>query len=175
MNTNTDKNETIKTKLKFTRSEKTGAYVGFVSQNNKTGKLLGVRQDSPYPKKICVLDTKSVPCVLLNTLYDVSMIPMQKNNGYIVIEATPTQFAAHVTTSYVPKALYRVEVNFGNKQIIFDPLDGEKNSVRFLNECVDLISKRVDIKNIDNVVDEFRSQGWAILEKFKSDGFLYKK
>lgn len=41
----------VYTKLKFIRSEISGAPVSFVSQNPKTGRICGVRQDSEYPKK----------------------------------------------------------------------------------------------------------------------------
>ena len=46
----------VYTKLKFVKSDVSGATVSFVSQNPKTGQICGVRQDSPYPKKICMVD-----------------------------------------------------------------------------------------------------------------------
>lgn len=163
----------IQTKLKFMKSEETGAYIAFVSENFKTGRICGVRKDSEYPKKICVLDKKLVYEVLPNTLYDVTLIPMTEKNGYIAIEATPVQFKAIIETTYVPKAIYLVEAKFGNKTIRFDPMSGRKNSIRNLTECKRVLEKRTDIKDIVQVVDDFMVAANDIKQKFISDGFLY--
>ena len=71
-----NKSVRIRTKLKFMRSEETDAYISFVSQNPTTGLYYGVRQDSKFPKKICVLDKRLSYSVVPNALYDVTMIPM---------------------------------------------------------------------------------------------------
>ena len=162
----------IRTKLKFVKSDKTGAYVSFVSQNPKTGRICGVRQDSEYPKKICVLDKKLMCDVLLNTLYDVTLIPMSQKNGYIAIEAAPVQFKATIETTYVPKAIYVVEVKFGNKTIRFDPMNSRKDTVRTIEGCKGILEKRVDIKNITYVVEDFVDAATDIIRKFRNDGFL---
>lgn len=44
--------EKVHTKLKFIKSEKNGAFISFVSQNPVNGVVCGVRQDSPYPKRL---------------------------------------------------------------------------------------------------------------------------
>lgn len=160
----------IRTKLKFIKSDKTDAYISFVSQNPKTGRYCGVRQDSPYPKKVCVLDKKLMCEILTNVLYDVVLIPMSEKNGYVVIEATPCEFKATVETTYVPKIAYKVEVKFGNKNIVFDPFDGKKESVRNLASCRSVLEKRVDIKNITQVVEDFEHAANQILNKMFSDG-----
>ena len=164
----------VQTKLKFVKSDQTGAIVSFVSQNPKTGRICGVRQDSPYPKKICILDKKLVSEVLLNVLYDVTMIPMSEKNGYVVIEITPVEFKATITTTYVKKAIYRIEVKFGNKTIVFDPLDGKKDSIRTLKGCLSVLEKRVDIKDITQVVADFEESAHKLLNYMKSDGIWYK-
>lgn len=41
----------IKTKLKFTKSERSGSWVGFVSINTKNGRVKGVREDAKRKKK----------------------------------------------------------------------------------------------------------------------------
>ena len=51
----------VRTKMKFIKSASTGFTVGFVSRNPKTGMWRGVRQDSTFPKKVCVLDKKLIP------------------------------------------------------------------------------------------------------------------
>lgn len=164
----------IQTKLKFIKSEKTGAIVSFVSQNPKTGRICGVRQDSPYPKKICILDKKLVGEVLLNVLYDVTMIPMAEKNGYVVISITPVQFKATIATTYVKKAIYRIEVEFGNKTIVFDPYEGKKDTICTLKGCLSILEKRVDIKDITQVVADFEESARKLLQFMKGDGIYYK-
>lgn len=164
----------VHTKLKFIKSDQTGAYVSFVSQNPKTGRICGVRQDSEYPKKICILDKKLMCDVLLNVLYDATLIPMAEKNGYIVIDVTPVQFKATIETTYVPKAVYVVEVKFGNKVIRFDPMDGRKETIRTIDGCKGMLERRVDIKDITHVVDDFVEAATDIMRKFKNDGFYAK-
>ena len=84
----------VYTKLKFVKSEVSGAPVSFVSQNPKTGRICGVRQDSPYPKKICIVDKVLSSQIMMNALYDCALIPMSDKNGYVVVEAEPVQFKA---------------------------------------------------------------------------------
>lgn len=85
MEQNTNKIETtgagvekINTKLKFIKSEKNGAFISFVSQNPVNGVVCGVRQDSPYPKKIVIIDREMSNSILPNVLYDCTLIPMTK-------------------------------------------------------------------------------------------------
>lgn len=165
----------IYTKLKFVKSDKTGAYVSFVSQNSKTGRVCGVRQDSQYPKKICLLDKDLARDVLPNVLYDATLIPMAEKNGYVAIEITPVQFKATVETTYIPKAVYVVEVKFGNKVIVFDPMNGKKESCKTINGCKGIIEKRVDILDVTQVVDDFMEAATNILKRYERDGFYVKK
>lgn len=160
----------ISTKLKFVKSDKTDAYVGFVSQNPKTKRYCGVRQDSPYPKKVCVLDKKLTCEILTNVLYDVELIPMHERNGYVVISAIPCEFKATIETLYIPKIQYRIDVKFGNKCITFDPMDGTKDSVKKLSVCRAVLEKRVDIKNLTQVLDDFDAAANTLLNKMFADG-----
>lgn len=166
--------EKISTKLKFVKSDKTDAYIGFVSQNPKTGRYCGVRQDSPYPKKVCVLDKKLTCEILTNVLYDVELIPMHERNGYVVISATPCEFKATIETSYIPKIQYRIDVKFGNKCITFDPMDGTKDSVKKLSACRAVLEKRVDIKDLVQVVDDFDAAANSLLNRMFADGLARK-
>ncbi len=165
---------TISTKLKFVKSDKTGAYVGFISQNPKTGRICGVRQDSEFPKKICIVDKKLAPEILINVLYDVTLIPMKEKDGYIAISAIPVQFKATIETNYIRKVVYQVLVKFGNKVVIFDPKDGKQESRRYLSKCREILEKRVDIKDITQVVDDFMEQATKLLRRYEADGFYYK-
>lgn len=164
----------IYTKLKFVKSDKTGAFVSFVSQNPITGQIRGVRQDAPYPKKICVLDKKLMCEIFLNTLYHATLIPMHGKDGYVVIEATPVTFKALISATYVPKALYQVDVKFGNKNIRFDPKDGKKDTVKDIEACRRLIATRLDIQDIQDVLEDFDEMTKELLRRYENDGFIYK-
>lgn len=160
----------IRTKLKFIKSEETGAYIGFVSQNPKSKAYCGVRKDSPYPKKVCVLDQKMEWQILTNVLYDVTLVPMHYKNGFVVVEATPCEFRAKIEVTYRPKIEYKVEVKFGNKCIVFNPFDGDKDSIRNINKCRSVLEKRVDIKNLMQVVEDFDKAANSIINRMYSDG-----
>ena len=153
----------VYTKLKFIKSEQSGALVSFVSQNPKTNRICGVRQDSKYPKKICIADQKFANILLTNVLYDCTLIPMNQKNGYVVIFAEPVQFTARIETTHVKKSIYMVEVKFGNKTIRFDPFSGSKESVKDFAACKAVLEKRVDVKNILQVVSDFEAAANNIL------------
>ena len=165
----------IYTKLKFAKSEQTGAYIGFVSQNPKTGRIMGVRPDSEFPKKICIIDQKLSNLIVPNILYDVTLIPMKEKNGYIAIEATPVAFKATIETSYVPKAIYKVEVKFGNKTILFDPVDGKKDSVRTITGVREILEKRMDIENLQDVISDFSEAADLLMKHYNSDGVQFRQ
>ena len=166
---------TIFTKLKFKKSEKSGLLVGFVSQNPKTGRVKGVREDSEFPKQVCVADVSIAPDIIIGALYNVAIVPMYQKKGFIVIEATLHQFKAEIEVCYVPKACYVVNVKFGNKTIIFDPKDGCKETTRSLPAVKALLEKRIDIRNIAQVVEDFVDAANDILKKYDHDGFYVKK
>lgn len=174
METNQIEREHVKrihTKLKFVKSDKTGAYVSFVTRDLSSGRVYGVRQDSDKPKKICVLDKTLARDILLNVLYSATLIPMSEKKGYVVIDATPVQFEATIETTYVPKAIYKVEVKFGNKAIRFDPKDGRMWKTKTIQGCKEVLEKRVDIANINQVVNDFVYVAYELLRKYKDDGF----
>lgn len=175
--------EKVYTKLKFIKSDKNGAFISFVSQNPVNGIVCGVRQDSPYPKKIVIIDKELANSLLLNVLYDCVLIPMASTKtiinkegeeepfipGYIAIEATPVQFKAIVSTKYVRGSKYQVEVCFGNKIILFDPFRGQKETVKSLPACLAVLEKRCDVKDIMYVVESFTTAANELLEVLKQD------
>lgn len=171
--------EKIRTKLKFIKSEKNGALISFVSQNPVNNVVCGVRQDSPYPKKIVIIDREMANNILVNILYDCVLIPMTptlnektgENHipGYIAIEANPVQFKATVTTKYIRGIKYMVEVSFGNKVICFDPFKGQKESVKSLPACRAVLEKRYDVKNLMDVVESFEVAAHNLLDLLKED------
>lgn len=171
--------EKIRTKLKFIKSEKNGALISFVSQNPVNGVVCGVRQDSPYPKKIVIIDRETSSHILVNVLYDCVLIPMTEVQntktgenhipGYIAIEANPVQFRATVTTNYVRGSRYQVEVAFGNKIIRFDPFRGQKESVKSLPACLAVLEKRCDVRDLCDVVESFNAAAISLVEQLKQD------
>lgn len=172
----------IRTKLKFIKSEKNGAFISFISKNPVNGVVCGVRQDSPYPKKIVIIDKDLANYVFANVLYDCVLIPMMpviKNAGtekeeafipgYIAIEATPVQFRATVTTKYVRDSMYQVEVSFGNKVIRFDPFRGKKESVKSLPACLAVLEKRCDVQDLMYIVESFNEAAIELVGQLKQD------
>lgn len=165
---------TVFTRIKFTKSERTGQPIGFVSQNPVNKRINGVREDSKFPKSVCIVDAKIAPEIILDVLYKVAIVPMRNKNGYIAIEAEPHQFKATIETCYVKNACYIIEVKFGNQIIRFDPKDGKKDSMRTLSGCRALLEKRLDIENVVEVVEQFTEAATQLIEKFRRDGFYYK-
>lgn len=171
--------EKIRTKLKFIKSERNGALISFVSQNPVNNIVCGVRQDSPYPKKIVIIDRDIAKDILVNALYDCTIIPMspvlnEKTGenfipGYIAIEAEPVQFKAIVCTNYIRGVKYNVTVAFGNKTICFDPFKGQKESVKSLPACMAVLEKRCDVKDLLDVIRDFELAAIDLLELMKQD------
>lgn len=165
----------VYTKLKFVRSEVSGAPVSFVSRNPKTGRICGVRQESEYPKKICIVDKLLANQIIMNVLYDCMLIPMSDKNGYVVIAAEPVQFKANVSTTYIKNTVYMVEVKFGNKTIRFDPFNGKKESVKDLAACRAVLEKRVDVRDVMQVVEDFERAANNMVRLMENDRYRRKK
>lgn len=166
---------TVFTMLKFELSEKDNqSYIGYASQNTKTGKVNGVRVDSHYPKRVCIVDAKLNYLIIPGVLYRVTLIPMKSKQGYIVIEAEPYQFRATIKTNYIPKTQYQVEVCFGQRKIVFDPLDGRKSCRNSIQGVVEQLSKRFDIMDLQSVISAFEIQANNLRDKFIKDG-CYKR
>lgn len=171
--------ERIRTKLKFIKSDVNGTFISFISQNPVNNVVCGVRQDSPYPKKIVIIDKEIANNIIINVLYDCVLIPMSKvpNEktgedfipGYIAIEATPVQFKATITTNYEFGVKYNIEVSFGNKVIRFDPFKGKKESVKSLPACRAILEKRYDVKDIMDVVEDFDKAATSLIATMKQD------
>lgn len=163
----------INTKLKFIQSTKTGNWVSFVNINTETGRIKGVRENAPEPKKVCVASKKISGNIIRGVLYDVTMIPMEKpQNGYVVTEAEPCQFEAVISTTIVKNAVYMVEVKFGNKTVTYNPLDGKNNSVRTIAGVADILKGRKDIMNLEQVLHDFYRSANILLCHYLGDGYI---
>ena len=160
-----------RTQLKFATSERTGEIIGFVSRHSKTKQLRGVREDSPYKKKICVLSEDLKGKVQPNILYSVELKAMHSRNGFVVVAATPLLFKATIDTLVIPGETYRVTVNFGNKTVYFDPLRGNSYSSKTGSGVVSLLQRRTDIENLEGVINSFKSAAARLLRRMADDGF----
>lgn len=163
----------LETKLKFYTSPESGKLVSFVSIT-KTKKLKGVREDSNYKKKICVLSSDLVGTILPNTLYNVSLTEMRNGKGYIAISANPVLFETKIEDCVVPKVIYKVTAKFGNKTIFFDPVDGSTPASKTLEGALTALEKRNDIADKELVIANFKEKGVAIIRKMKADGYYVK-
>lgn len=162
---------TEKTQLKFVKSEKTGELIGFVSKT-KDNKLKGVREDSMYGKRICILSETLKGSILPNTLYNVELKPMHGGkNGYVVTSATQVLFTATVESFIVPKKKYQVIVRFGGKTVYFDPVNGKTYSSRTKKGVLEILNKRNDIANQDEVISDFLDRADELISQMREDGY----
>ncbi|PXV57440.1 hypothetical protein CLV62_15224 [Dysgonomonas alginatilytica] len=160
--------------IKFAKSEETGELIGFVSRHSKTKKLKGVRENSIYGKKICVLSEELKGTIIPNQLYNVELKAMHQGNGYVVVSAIRALFKATIDTVLVSNALYQVRISFGNKTIYFDPKDGKSPSSRTIDGVIRALTIRNDIEDTDNVIQEFNTQAKELIDRMKTDGYYIK-
>lgn len=160
--------------IKFAKSEETGELIGFVSRHSKTKKLKGVRENSIYGKKICVLSEELKGTILPNQLYNVELKAMHQGNGYVVVSAIPALFKAIIEVVLVPNAVYQIKITFGNKTIYFDPQDGKSPSSRTVDGVIRALSVRNDIVELDKVIQEFAAQAKELISKMNKDGYYIK-
>lgn len=168
--------EPIKTRLKFEKSNRTKLWVGFVSINTSTGYIKGVRSTFKGPKMICVATANVAHQIQPEILYDVEMVPMKKGkSGYVVIKAVPHAFEAVLDSCVIHNAVYWVHCKFGNKTIIFNPLDGVQDNMRTIPGCIAELESRKDIANLPGVIAEFTKMANIVLTTFENDGYYVTK
>lgn len=165
---------TEKSQVKFTKCERTGDLIGFVSRNAKTKKLKGVREDSEFGKQVCVLSSHLQGTLIPNLLYDVELKAMHRKNGFVVISATPVLFKAQIELVVIPKITYQIKVIFGNKVIYFDPKDGKTASSKTLEGVLKILSERKDVENLDEVITDFSKKAMTLIRQMQADGFFFK-
>ena len=158
-----------KSQIKFAKSEQTGEIIGFVSCHSKTKKLKGVRENSPFGKKICVLSEDVKGLIIPNILYSVELKTMHKSNGYVVVSAIPVLFKAHVETVIIPPHTYQVHVTFGNKTVYFDPKNGKSPSSKTVDGVLNVLTERKDIDNQESVIANFKKQAFSLIEQMEKD------
>ena len=162
-----------KTRLKLLESQTKGELVGFVSRHPKAGRLLGVREDSHYGKKICLLSDHLKGKLRSNILYEVSVKPMRSGAGYVIVEAQQILFVAKVETIIIPNATYKVTVKFGNKNIYFDPLNGRTPSSTTVEGVLSILEQREDIQNKAETIQSFIMEASRMHDRMVEDGVLH--
>lgn len=162
-----------KTQLKLAKSEQTGELIGFVSRHSKTQKLMGVREDSRFGKKICLVSEALKKTLKPNILYSVELKSMHNNSGFVIVSAEPIYFPAQVDMHIVPKERYQVIVTFGIKTIFFDPKDGKGPSSRTIKGVLEILRERQDIENQELVIDDFTIKAKQLLLRMTADGLGY--
>ncbi|MDR0683501.1 MAG: hypothetical protein LBG15_16935 [Dysgonamonadaceae bacterium] len=158
----------------FAKSEQTGEIIGFVSRHSKTKKLKGVRENSTFGKKICLLSEDLKGTVQTNILYRVELKAMHQGNGYVVVSASPVLFRAHIETMTVPRSIYQIRITFGNKTVYFDPKDGKSNSSKTVEGVLKLLAARQDIEYLETVIEEFKKQAAVLIRQMENDGYCGK-
>lgn len=163
------------TQMKFAVSEQTGEVIGFVSRQSRTNKLLGVREDSRFGKRICRLAKELQGKVQVNKLYDVILKPMHSGMGYVVVHAQPARFEALVDTFIIPRGIYHVTISFGNKTIYFDPKDGKSVTSRTLAGITKFLREVDEIENLDLVLEDVAHKAKLLVERMRRDGYHVPK
>jgi len=162
---------TEKSQIKFAKSEKTSELIGFVSFHSKTKKLKGVREDSTFGKKICVLSEDLKGTILPNHLYNVELKPMHNGKGYVVVAANPILFKARIETFHEYKRDYQIRITFGNKTVYFDPLHGKSPFSKTLDGVIEVLQNRNDIDGKDTVIEDFKNQAVQLIGIMEQDGY----
>lgn len=137
--------------LKFFRDPKENKMVAYVTKSN--GSWKGVREEFKGKKKIVVLGTQIVD-VLDGVLYHAYLLPMIKKDGYVCIGVNAVQFEANMEVLFHKSGGFYVKITFGNKQMVYDPKNKNAQSSDF-NLFLNRLSKRMDIKNINRLIDDF--------------------
>ena len=158
-----------KSQIKFTESAENGELIGFVTQISVSRKLIGVRENSPLRKKICLLSEELKGQIIPNLLYDVELKEMNMRNGYIVVSAKLVLFEAEFHTKIITRKTYRITITFGIKKVYFDPFKGKSESSRTVDGVIRLLQARYDIHNIDNVIEEFKQKAAILIDRMNND------
>lgn len=153
----------IKTNIKFKQNER-GVFYGFVTKNER-GSWRGCNEDSNVKKKIVFVDEHEKNNIIAGALYQVTLIPMTSNKGFIALNAKLVQFEAKINTE-VNDDTFRVSVQFGQKIIIYDPTseDTKKNNIQAI---ANLLRSRIDLKSKDAVAEEFLDSACLLLSIYK--------
>lgn len=166
---NTQKGKQVR--LKFTKSSKNNSYIAFIVID-KHGKAIGVKEDDPRDKKICVVDGALNSKVIAGALYKCRIISMANRKGYIAHHLELVQYPATFTIDYKPKVSYKLTVSFGHKSITYNPFNARNKCERFLTTTLQALKERVDVLDLPGVVEKFERQAMILDMRLKADHFL---
>lgn len=156
----------IKTYLKFQRSERDNiSLISYVRKDN--GSWKGCHENDDCKKKIVLVDAELASTILENVLYSTVLVPMKERDGFVAINATPVKFSAQVE-SFIDDTRYAVEVKFGHKVIVYDP-SSKLDNRRSIDGIAQTLMRRIDIKDPERVVMDFKDAAQTVLAYFKAD------
>ena len=155
----------IKTIIKFKRGTEginIGKVFGFVTK--KGGHWRGCREADECKRKIVFVDPSISKSIQENVPYNVTLMPMHSEQGFVAIAATQVKFEAKIITRMANGA-FMVMVKFGIKTIIYDP---SSNFERYnnINEIADHIRHRIDIKDPIQVAEDFIDSACLVKELY---------
>ncbi len=138
--------------------------VAFVRKEN--GSWKGCHEHDTCKKKIVLADVGVAETLLENVLYNTVLVPMKERMGFVAISAEPVTFKANIGLA-VNDGCYAVEVKFGHKKIVYDPASKMENR-RSLEGVIQTLSRSVDIKDPDRVVEDFKEAAETVLAYYKA-------
>lgn len=141
----------IPVNLKFYTDEVSGKLVSYVARKNSS--WMGVRESDRQPKKVVVVGTQ-VQYITEGVLYCAVLIPMREKDGFVAISIKPVQFEPLMEVLYHKSGDFYIKITFGNRQMVYDPRNANPASSD-INEFRKRLLKRVDIKGLNELVDDF--------------------
>lgn len=158
----------IKTIIKFKRGTEginNGKVYGFVTK--KGGHWMGCRDVDDCKKKIVFVDHSVSKDIQENVPYNVTLIPMHSEQGFIVMAATQVKFEAKIITR-MSKGIFKVMVKFGIKTIVYDP-SSKLDKYNNINDIADHIRHRADLRDPIQVAEDFIDSACLIKSLYKRE------
>lgn len=144
--------KTIKTNIKFYQglNGEMNRLYGFVTKTK--GSWKGCRADEAM-KKIVFVDRAIAKDIVPNLLYHCTLFPTRSNSTFLAKHARLMKFPAKIE-SISNKGVYRINVKFGNKVLVYDPAstDPMKNDIQ---KIAGKIKSRQDLQNPWIVAEDF--------------------
>ena len=117
------------------------------------GSWRGCRETDDCKKKIVFVDPSISKDIVPNVLYSCSLVPMKKEEGFIVKSAQIVKFKAIIETK-ITKSIFRVSVKFGNKVFVYDP-DSKEKRHKDIKTIAESLRKRIDILDANQTAEDF--------------------
>lgn len=148
--------ESKKVKLRFTKSKKDGNLISFVSKHPTLGLLCAREDDRRFRKSIVLISPEIKEAIKAGVQYEAEVIPMRNGaRGYICTSASPVTYEASLEMIHVKKAIYQIEIKWGNQKHFYDPFTGRKATINDYNVVAGYLADRADISNKSEFVGAF--------------------